>query len=94
MYIPWIHLYRSNIGSNVHFAFVLNLFLDQVVGPLRARVDSRVSLDASNSKEQPHIEEVTYGLDYSLEALGASKLCVWYSPTRREGMAELRVLER
>lgn len=94
MYIPWIHLYWSNTGSNVHFAFVLNLFLDQVVGPLRARVDSRVGLDASNSKEQPHIEEVTYGLDYSLEALGASKLCVWYSPTRREGMAELRVLER
>lgn len=66
----------------------------QLLGPLCARVESRVALDPSNSNEQPRVQETTYGLDYSLEALGAIKLCIWYSPTRREGMAELRVLER
>lgn len=66
----------------------------QVIGPLRARIDSRVSVDPRNLKQQPFVQETIYGLDYPLDATGASKLCVWYSPTRREGMAEFRVLER
>lgn len=69
-------------------------FQQQVIGPLRARVDSRVSVDPCNLKHQPFVQETIYGLDYPLDATGASKLCVWYSPTRREGMAEFRVLER
>ena len=65
-----------------------------MLGPLRARVDSRVSVDPLNLKLPPSVEEFICGLDYPLDASGAAKLCVWYSPTRREGMAEFRVLER
>lgn len=66
----------------------------QVIGPLRARVHSRVSFNPLNLNQQPYVQEIICGLDYPLEASGASKLCVWYSPSRREGMAEFRVLER
>lgn len=66
----------------------------QVVGPVRARIDSRLALDPSAPREWPYMQELVYGLDYCLESLGAAKVCVWYSPTRREGMAELRILER
>ncbi|KAG0625143.1 hypothetical protein M758_2G031100 [Ceratodon purpureus] len=69
-------------------------FQQQVIGPLRARIDSRVSVDPWNLKQQPLVQEIIYALDYPLDVTGASKLCVWYSPTRREGMAEFRVLER
>eukprot|EP00850_Spirogloea_muscicola_P007199 SM000036S13243 [mRNA] locus=s36:87267:89266:+ [translate_table: standard] len=63
----------------------------QVMGPIRARLDTRHALD---SKGWLRAQEVTYGLDCSLETLGAAKLVVWYSPTRREGMAEVRLLEK
>ncbi|KAL2650334.1 hypothetical protein R1flu_018462 [Riccia fluitans] len=68
----------------------------QLVGPIRARIDSRFSLDPYElaNRERPHLQEVTYGIDCALESLGAAKLVVWYSPSRREGMAELRILER
>ncbi|KAL3702148.1 hypothetical protein R1sor_020170 [Riccia sorocarpa] len=68
----------------------------QLIGPIRARVDSRFSLDPYElaNSERPHLQEVTYGIDCALESLGAAKLVVWYSPSRREGMAELRILER
>lgn len=65
----------------------------QVFGPLRARVDSRFGIDPLDLNKQPSVQEIICGLDYPLEALGAFKLSVWYSPTRREGMAELRALE-
>lgn len=83
----------DNGDERGHPTLVLSL-QQQVLGPLRARVDSRVSVDPSNLKQQPYLQEIVCGLDYPLEATGASKLSVWYSPTRREGMAEFRVLER
>ncbi|KAH9320780.1 hypothetical protein KI387_015419, partial [Taxus chinensis] len=66
----------------------------QIAGPLSARVDSRFSLDCSSSKCGLHVEEIVYGLDYSLKVLGAAKVLAWYSPTRQEGMVELRLLDR
>jgi hypothetical protein len=38
--------------------------------------------------------EAVYGLDVALPAvLGAARIVAWYSPQRREGLAELRFLE-
>lgn len=66
----------------------------QIAGPLCARIDSRVSLDCLSSEDGFHFKEIVYGLDYSLKSLGAAKILAWYSPTRREGMVELRFLEK
>ena len=68
--------------------------MPQVIVPLRACIDSRVSVDPRNLKLQPSVQEIIYGIHYPSDVSGASKLCVWYSPTRPEGMAEFRVLER
>mmetsp|Transcript_40873 Transcript_40873/g.130568 ORF Transcript_40873/g.130568 Transcript_40873/m.130568 type:complete len:160 (-) Transcript_40873:557-1036(-) len=39
--------------------------------------------------------ELVYGLDYALpQASGAARLVAWYSPTRQEAMAEVRLLEK
>ncbi|EFJ16013.1 hypothetical protein SELMODRAFT_117300 [Selaginella moellendorffii] len=78
-------------GQNgITFALTMQ---QQVLGPLRARADSRFSPDLSTWNARPALQEVTYGLDCSLESLGAAKLVVWYCPTRSEGMAEIRLLE-
>ncbi|CAM6087507.1 unnamed protein product [Calypogeia fissa] len=70
-------------------------FQQQLVGPVCARVDSRFTLDPKNLNTLPsNLQDVTYGVDCSLEKVGAAKIVVWYSPTRQEGMAELRILER
>lgn len=66
----------------------------QIAGPLCARIDSRVSFDCLSSDDGFHFKEIVYGLDYSLKSLGAAKILAWYSPTRREGMVELRFLEK
>ena len=65
---------------------------NQVIGPLRARVDSRISLGSRGGEGQ--LLEVVYGLDFPIGKVGAPRLVAWYSPTRQEGMAELRMLER
>lgn len=66
----------------------------QLFGPLRARVDTRLALDPLRLSDRPRPLETTYGVDCALGKLGAVKLVAWYSPTRREGMAEVRLLER
>ncbi|GBG69050.1 hypothetical protein CBR_g3748 [Chara braunii] len=65
----------------------------QVAGPVRARVDARFGLDPVRVG-RARMLEATYGVDVALASMGAAKLVIWYSPTRREGMAELRLLER
>lgn len=40
------------------------------------------------------MQDLTYGVDCSLEPSGAAKFVMWYSPSRREGMAEIRLLEK
>ncbi|GLJ48346.1 hypothetical protein SUGI_1020610 [Cryptomeria japonica] len=66
----------------------------QIAGPLSARIDSRYSLDFSSSKCGLHVKEIVYGLDFSLKVLTAAKVLAWYSPTRKEAMVELRLLDR
>eukprot|EP00897_Mesotaenium_endlicherianum_P009851 jgi/Mesen1/8895/ME000535S08204 len=69
----------------------------QIYGPVRARVDTRYALAPFSSPrgvERPRTLECTYGLDCSLEKSGAARLVVWYSPTRREGMVEVRILDQ
>lgn len=66
----------------------------QIAGPLCARIDSRVSLDPLSYEDGFNFKEIVYGLDYSLKSLGAAKILAWYSPTRREGMVELRFLDK
>ncbi|KAJ7532724.1 hypothetical protein O6H91_13G016600 [Diphasiastrum complanatum] len=65
----------------------------QILGPLQARLDARFSLRAITQRAWPDMHDITYGLDCSLESFGAAKLVVWYSPSRNEGMAEIRLLE-
>lgn len=66
----------------------------QIAGPLCARIDSRVSFDRLSSDDGFRFKEIVYGLDYSFKSLGAAKILAWYSPTRQEGMVELRFMEK
>lgn len=78
----------------------------QIFGPIRAKVDARLMPMGSNGiaygdgSSLPALKstglgllETSYGLDCALPPGGASRLVVWYSPQRREGMAEVRFLE-
>ncbi|KAL4379011.1 hypothetical protein GQ457_02G000060 [Hibiscus cannabinus] len=72
----------------------LNLiFQQQVAGPVVFRVDSKLLLDSKAGERDPHIEDVTYSLSYSLRLLRSGKVVAWYSPRRKEGMIELRLFE-
>eukprot|EP00898_Chlorokybus_atmophyticus_P002157 jgi/Chlat1/2942/Chrsp2S04685 len=73
----------------------------QLFGPVRAQVEAQFDLDNkthaaddSNIVGQPRLVE----LGYSVESIvpgskGAMRVVAWYSPLRREGMIELRLLE-
>ncbi|KAL4562913.1 hypothetical protein LXL04_026944 [Taraxacum kok-saghyz] len=75
---------RLDVSSSI--SPKLNLILQQqVAGPIVFRVNSRVSLGG--------VEDVIYSLNYSMRALESGKVVAWYSPKRKEGMVELRVLE-
>eukprot|EP00249_Psilotum_nudum_P013024 c24110_g1_i2 orf=360-1826(-) len=65
----------------------------QVVGPLRACIDSRFSIDPYSFGQLPQMQELIYGFDCPLESSGAAKLVFWYSTTRKEGMLQIRILE-
>ncbi|CAI5466620.1 unnamed protein product [Closterium sp. Yama58-4] len=69
-------------------------FQQQIFGPVRGRWDACMGVDAKAPLAAPTLLDSTYALDCSLERLGAARLVVWYSPTRREGMAEVRLLDR
>ncbi|CAI7778542.1 unnamed protein product [Closterium sp. NIES-54] len=69
-------------------------FQQQIFGPVRGRWDACMGVDAKAPLAAPSLLDSTYALDCSLERLGAARLVVWYSPTRREGMAEVRLLDR
>ncbi|KAL0308710.1 UNVERIFIED_CONTAM: hypothetical protein Sradi_5813300 [Sesamum radiatum] len=65
----------------------------KVAGPVVFRVDSKFSLDSSPGRHGPQLEDLIYSLNYSLRILGSGKVVAWYSPRRKEGMVELRLLE-
>lgn len=79
----------------------------QVVGPVRARMDVRCALDPTLDRSEaltwssvakaltsvrPTMLETVYGLDCVVPGSeGAARVAVWYSPQRREAMAEMRL---
>ncbi|KAK3284675.1 hypothetical protein CYMTET_7687 [Cymbomonas tetramitiformis] len=70
----------------------------QIVGPVRGRMEARFSMDPmesnpSASLQQVKVMETVYGVDVCLPVRGAMRLVAWYSPTRQEAMAEFRLLE-
>lgn len=72
----------------------LNVILQQqIAGPIVFRVDTGVSFSSPSGSHRPHIEDVIYGLSYSLRMLQSGKFLAWYSAKRKEGMVELRFFE-
>ena len=80
----------------------------QLVGPLRARVDTTydVSVNPKHqslaavrkaplavARDSVKPLETVYGLDMTVPgSSGAARFVVWYAPTRKEGMGEVRLL--
>ena len=95
-------------ASSRHSHVVSCSLSQQIVGPLRLRVDS--SYDAHLQEEDRSIEalknrpaevlrrgltnlETVYGVDVTIPgSSGGARFVVWYSPSRKEGMGELRLL--
>ena len=95
-------------ASSRHSSVVSCSLSQQIVGPLRFRVDS--SYDAHLREEDLNIEalksrpaevlrrgftnlETVYGVDVTIPgSSGGARFVVWYSPSRKEGMGELRLL--
>lgn len=107
-------------GFNKHRAFALEgrgtwhalsiSVAQQVVGPIRARMDVRYALDPTVDRAtlseavtwsnvakaltsvRPTMLETVYGVDCILPGSeGAARIGMWYSPQRREAMAEMRL---
>ncbi|KAI4335090.1 hypothetical protein L6164_013769 [Bauhinia variegata] len=68
-------------------------FQQQVVGPVSFRVDSGVIVDLKNSECRVQAHEPIFAIEYALQVLGSAKAVAWYSPKRKEFMAELRFFE-
>mmetsp|Transcript_19114 Transcript_19114/g.49063 ORF Transcript_19114/g.49063 Transcript_19114/m.49063 type:complete len:488 (-) Transcript_19114:183-1646(-) len=63
----------------------------QVIGPLRARADLQFSPAADEAGKRVDMTAV-YGADVMVPGLrGAARLAAWYSPSRKEGMMEMRM---
>lgn len=69
------------------------IFQQQVAGPIVFRVDAGFSLSSPSGNRVPYVEDVIYGLSYSLRMLDSGKFLAWYSANRKEGMVELRLFE-
>ncbi|XP_020586748.1 protein TRIGALACTOSYLDIACYLGLYCEROL 4, chloroplastic [Phalaenopsis equestris] len=69
------------------------LFQQQVAGPIVFRADVGFSNNSPSGSHFPHVEDVIYGLSYSLRMLHSGKFLAWYSTKRKEGMVELRFFE-
>lgn len=67
--------------------------LSQVAGPIVFRLDSRISLGSPSQKQLARVEDVMFGLSYSLRLLQSGKILAWFSPKRKETMIELRLFE-
>ncbi len=68
--------------------YEIELHAPSTNGPLMDQLSSVVRLPQNASKP-----EIVYGLDWHLPYVsGAARLSVWYSPTRREGLGEIRLL--
>mmetsp|Transcript_21407 Transcript_21407/g.29732 ORF Transcript_21407/g.29732 Transcript_21407/m.29732 type:complete len:530 (-) Transcript_21407:76-1665(-) len=92
----------SQLGGTIHPSNDVKLISNsmtlalsqQLLGPVRGRVDARVALvESPASKLEPRILETCYGLDCALPPSGATRLVLRYSPSRQEALAEIRVLE-
>ncbi|KAG0459008.1 hypothetical protein HPP92_022136 [Vanilla planifolia] len=69
------------------------LVQQQIAGPIVFRVDSRFAFKSLPASHLPCLEDVIFGLSYSLRRLESGKLLAWYSAKRKEGMIELRFFE-
>ncbi|KAG0459014.1 hypothetical protein HPP92_022142 [Vanilla planifolia] len=69
------------------------LVQQQIAGPIVFRVDSRFAFKSLPASHLPCVEDVVFGLSYSLRRLESGKLLAWYSAKRKEGMIELRFFE-
>jgi len=68
--------------------YEIELHQPSLKGPLMDQLKSVVRVPENASKP-----EIVYGLDWHLPYVsGAARLSVWYSPTRREGLGEIRLL--
>lgn len=65
----------------------------QIVGPVSARVDSRISLGSKTGDRFAHVDESVFAVEYALKVLGSAKATAWYSPKHQEFMVELRFFE-
>jgi hypothetical protein len=79
----------------------------QVFGPVRFRADARCEVELNKpSLKEPFMDqlksivsinanrpEVVYGLDVALPYMGgAARFSLWYSPTQKQGLGEIRLL--
>lgn len=68
--------------------YEIELHKPSLKDPLLDQLSSIIRLPAKSKKP-----EVVYGLDWHLPYMnGAARFCIWYSPTRREGLGEIRLL--
>lgn len=79
-----------------------NVAASQIDTPGRSLVRSVANLRPGDIREglkqltclQPDVQELLYGLDFPIpSAHGAVRFAAWYSPYRREALAELRLLD-
>ncbi|KAL1339449.1 hypothetical protein AAHE18_U037500 [Arachis hypogaea] len=85
--------FKRDVNERAAASPRLNLiFQQQIAGPFVFRADSRVSLMSMFGKGGP-IEDFICSINYSLKSLPSGKIVAWFSPKRKEGMVELRLLE-
>lgn len=75
------------------FWFLSTLFSFQVIGPVRVRAEGRFGVDLDSNKWSKLLDDV-YAVDVAIGKAAAARFVLWYSPSRREGMAEVRLLDR
>ncbi|MED6111634.1 hypothetical protein PIB30_053984 [Stylosanthes scabra] len=85
--------FKRDVNEQAAASPRLNLiFQQQIAGPFVFRADSRVALLSMFGRGGP-IEDFVCSLNYSLKSLPSGKIVAWFSPKRKEGMVELRLLE-
>nr|XP_029151714.1 protein TRIGALACTOSYLDIACYLGLYCEROL 4, chloroplastic isoform X2 [Arachis hypogaea] len=85
--------FKRDVNEQAAASPRLNLiFQQQIAGPFVFRADSRVSLMSMLGKGGP-IEDFICSINYSFKSLPSGKIVAWFSPKRKEGMVELRLLE-
>ncbi|XP_076908155.1 protein TRIGALACTOSYLDIACYLGLYCEROL 4, chloroplastic-like [Bidens hawaiensis] len=82
--------WSANSINSSSFLPRLNLNLQQqIVGPLVFRVNSKVAFDSAS----PSVEDTIFSFNYSVTDPESGQVVAWWSPKRKEGMFEMRVIE-